>query len=84
MKRKILSIGTALFLSSLGASVAWASNFQLIGAGTNILDGIYMSPYTALIDGVPTTVICDDFTAEVTLGESWQTNMSSVASLAPT
>ncbi len=83
MKRKILSVGTALFLSSLGASVAWASNFQLTSAGNTVLDGIYISPYTASIDGVPTVVICDDFADEVGLNEAWQTTMSTVANLAP-
>ncbi len=84
MKRKLLSLGTALFLSSVGANLAWAANFQLSSAGNNIvLDGVYISPYTALINGVSTTVICDDFADEVSIGETWQATVSTVASLSP-
>jgi hypothetical protein len=86
MKRKTVPISAALFLGVVGASLAWAGSqtFQLTSPGNNIvLDGIYMSPYTALIGGVPTTVICDDFADEVALNETWQTTMSTVASLAP-
>ena len=84
LKRKLLSLGIALFLSSVAANLAWAANFQLTSAGNNIvLDGVYISPYTALIDGVPTTVICDDFADDVSVGETWQATVSTVANLSP-
>lgn len=91
MKRNTLSIAVALVLSALGASLAWATppNFQLTLAGNGtstgngyVLDGIYISPYTAVVNGVSTLVICDDFTHDVALGETWQVTTSTVASLA--
>ena len=46
------------------------------------LGGVYISPYTALIDGVPTTVICDDFTTEIsTSTPPWSADVTNLASL---
>jgi len=87
LKRKTSPLRAAFLLTALSASLACAAttqSFQLTSAGSNtVLDGIYISPYTALINGVPTTVICDDFADEVALGETWQVTTSTVASLAP-
>jgi hypothetical protein len=49
----------------------------------NTLAGVYTSPYTALIDGVPTLVICDDFSTEVTTNTApWEATAVTVAELA--
>jgi len=49
------------------------NNFCLTGVGNGAnLDGIYVSPYTATVNGVVgTSVICDDFYNDVNVGESW-------------
>ena len=82
MKMKTLSIVAAVLLGGL-ANLAWASvPFVLHDGGNNIVDGIYMSPYNASVNGVPTTVICDDFADDVIAGEAWKVNTSTVADLA--
>jgi hypothetical protein len=52
------------------------NNFCLTGVGAGYgLDGIYMSPYTATVNGVMNTpVICDDFIDDVYVGETWAVN----------
>lgn len=47
-----------------------------------VLDGVYISPYYATVDGVPETVICDDFSTDIYFGYSWttsETNLSSIS-----
>lgn len=36
------------------------------------LGGVYTSPYMATVNGTVTTIICDDFFANTSLGQSWQ------------
>lgn len=86
MKRQILLLSTAFLfcLAGPGAAIAGpcdpkpaGNNFCLTGTGSNVvLDGVYISPYTATIDGVSTFVICDDFQDEVQVGESWAVTSS--------
>ena len=59
------------------------NNFCLASAGSStVLDGVYISPYTAFVDGslVQTQVICDDFVDEVQVGESWRATSANVGS----
>lgn len=59
------------------------NNFCLTGVGNgNNLDGIYVSPYTAVVNGVTTSVICDDFSDDVQIGENWTATAYSVTSAA--
>jgi PEP-CTERM motif len=54
---------------------------SLTSGGNNVVDGIYMGPYYATVNGVANTpVICDDFKDESYVPESWSANVSSVAS----
>lgn len=54
---------------------------SLTSGGGNVVDGIYIGPYYATVNGVANTpVICDDFKDESYVPESWSANVSSVAS----
>jgi PEP-CTERM motif-containing protein len=66
-----------LFLALLAPAVANATtvNMTLTGAGSNVMGGVYIGPYTALIDGQTFQVICDDFLSDTYLGESWTANV---------
>jgi hypothetical protein len=83
--RRVL-FGVLVILASLPPSVASAApvNMTLTGAGSNVLAGVYIGPYTALINGQSFKVICDDFLAESYLNESWTANVSSLSDLAAT
>lgn len=78
-------IAAALFLAGLlltPCAVAQDVNMQLIGAGPlTPVAGVYVGPYTAVINGVTTQVICDDFADDTYIGESWQAVQSSFSSL---
>lgn len=87
MKRLVLTLCGVVLLGVAGASTAAAqcppssNNFCLSGVGSgNSLDGIYVSPYQAIINGVPTYVICDDFEDDVQVTESWMATSGTVGS----
>jgi hypothetical protein len=44
-------------------------------------DGIYVSPYTANINGVSTTIICDDFFDDTPVGGTWQATRNNFSNL---
>jgi hypothetical protein len=79
--RKISQFAVVLLFSVVGLGLARAApcdplnpsnNFCLTGVGNGAnLDGIYVSPYTAIVNNVQTSVICDDFYNDVEMGESW-------------
>jgi hypothetical protein len=86
MKRQLSVPGAILLFGVMGAGTVAAcsqsNNFCLTGAGPNptVLDGVYISPYTATVNGVSTLVICDDFADEVTVGESWRVTSGKIGS----
>jgi hypothetical protein len=57
------------------------STLNLYSPGNDPVDGIYVGPYYAQINGVDTPVICDDFGDESYLSETWGASVSTVADL---
>src|SRR5208283_2106355 len=58
----------------------------LTGVNGNSYAGVYTSPYTATIGpvggaGVSTTVICDAFSAETYMNQTWKASVTTVAAL---
>jgi hypothetical protein len=69
-----------LILACAGAAMAGSSSMQLTNAGSNVLGGVYVGPYYAIIDGVSNVaIICDDFADETFVGQTWQANVTNVA-----
>jgi len=56
-------------------------NINLTNAGNNIMDGVYVGPYNATVNGTSTQIICDDFTDESYIGESWTANVTTLSNL---
>ncbi len=73
----------AAFLLLL-APFAVADSMTLTSAGNIVMAGVYVGPYTATVNGVTTTVICDDFADETYLGESWTASSTTFSSLGST
>lgn len=59
-------------------------SMTLTSAGSIVMGGVYVSPYTAKIDGVSQKVVCDDFAAESYVGESWTAHTSTFTDLSAT
>lgn len=57
----------------------------LTSAGQYTDDGIYVSPYYATVNGAQnTSIVCDDFKDESTIGSTWNANIVSFSSLSAT
>lgn len=73
-----------VLLLSLIASGAWAQDtLTLDNAGAYYaMGGVYTSPYGIAVNGAsPVNLICDDFTTDVYLGESWSAIPTTFAEL---
>jgi len=73
----------ALFLAVAPAALADSATLTLTSAGSNTADGVYIGPYTATISGTPGSVqvICDDYTHDSYVGETWNAYVSSFPGL---
>jgi hypothetical protein len=74
----LFGIAVALLFIAPSAFADTAS-MTLTGAGSNVMGGVYIGPYTGTINGVSTSVICDDFAAESYIPEAWTANVSTFA-----
>ena len=74
-------VGGLAFLCFLPAAFGQPASMDLTGVNGNSYDGVYTSPYYATVNGVQTTVICDDFETESYIGETWYANVTNVASV---
>ena len=74
--------GVVLLLVCL-ASGAWADQLKIVNAGANyVMGGVYTSPYGITVNGgAPVMLICDDFTTEISLGQTWSATATSFAQL---
>jgi hypothetical protein len=68
-------IRTAVFLLPCLAIGIWAQStdtLQLVGVGPgNQMGGVYTSPYQVSVDGTTVPLICDDFTTDISIGQTW-------------
>lgn len=74
----------ALFLAVAPSAFAdTTATMYLAGAGSNVADGVYVGPYTATINGgSDTPLICDDYTHDSYVGETWTADVSTMSNLA--
>ena len=67
------------------SSIVWAQSDTLTlenaGAGY-VMGGVYTSPYGVSINNsAPVSLICDDFTTDVSLGQTWTATVTSFAQI---
>lgn len=74
--------GTLIFASlAMSQLSAGTINAVFVGAnGQTDNSGYLISPYTATLNGVSTTIYCDDFANRVSPGQQWTANLTNLAS----
>lgn len=78
-KAMCLAVGILLYGATSGFA---AIDFTLTSAGPANLGGVYTSPYMATIGSTSNVrVICDDFTDDVFVGESWTVTATNLSQL---
>jgi len=45
------------------------------------MGGVYTSPYIITVDGKPTDLVCDDFTTDISFGQTWNATQYTLASV---
>jgi hypothetical protein len=75
IRKSVYLIAVAL-LCFAPCALAQSVSMKLINGGTDVLDGVYVDPYNVQINGVNTQAICDDFSTEVSPGQTWTANVS--------
>jgi hypothetical protein len=78
--KRWLSVAAVVLCLTAGA-LANSVNMTMTGAGSTVLGGVYVGPYTATVNGVSTTIVCNDFLDDSFIGESWQANQNSFSTL---
>jgi hypothetical protein len=73
-------LGLATLTLASGAFAGTVS-FKLTGVSGASMAGVYTSPYTATINGVPVLAICDDYATDSYIGDSFTATVTNVASL---
>jgi hypothetical protein len=65
------------------APCAFADNtLTMTGAGSNVMQGVYVGPYYATVNGAANTpVICDDFADDSVIGHSWNFTSNNFSTL---
>jgi|HubBroStandDraft_5_1064220.scaffolds.fasta_scaffold32036_2 hypothetical protein len=76
-----LALGAALLCFAPCAFGQGQVNINLTGAGNNVMDGVYVGPYNATVNGTSTQIICDDFVDDSYVGESWTANVTTLSNL---
>jgi len=62
---------------------AWAQDSMVLtGAGAwAAMGGVYTSPYGISVNGVPTLLICDDYTTDISLGQTWTADATTLTTV---
>ena len=86
MKRTLIAgLFSLLFVAVPAFADPAPVTVQLTGVQGGYQGGVYVTPYYLSINGgTPIDVVCDDYTHEVSVGESWSATISTFANLADT
>jgi|SRR5208283_3618831 hypothetical protein len=89
MRFKTAVVFLTLSLVCLISRVSFADSLTLSGVGGQNTDGVYVDPYLFTVTGPGGTntlvdMSCLNFDREVSIGQSWNANPISVASISPT
>lgn len=73
---------SAIVVLTLLSASALADTVKLTGVGANQQNGVYTVPYFLSVNGgANLTAMCDDYTHDVVVGETWQGTVFSYADL---
>lgn len=80
---KIFTVLAVLLLAFSGSALADPVTMTFLGPAGNNSGGVYTYPYLFSVNGSsPVGLICDAFTNEVTAGQTWTANVTSLADAA--
>jgi len=81
MLRRVQRLVPILMCLTLGA---WAQDSMVLsnGGAWATMGGVYTSPYGISVNGgIPTLLICDDFTTDISLGQTWTASVTTLTTV---
>jgi hypothetical protein len=84
MKKAILLMMAVSLLCFAGIGSALADALQLVGTPSGQEFGVYTTPYTISVNGISTPLICDDFSTEISMYQSWTATATNGSALTTT
>jgi hypothetical protein len=80
--QKWWSVAVVALLCFAPCAIADSHSLTLTGAGNNVMDGVFVGPYYATVNGVANTpVICDDFSDDSVVGHAWNYTANNFSTL---
>jgi hypothetical protein len=80
--QKVWGIAAVAILCLAPSALANSGTLTMTSAGNNVMQGVYVGPYYATVNGVANTaVICDDFADDSVIGQTWKFNTNSFSTL---
>jgi hypothetical protein len=88
MRLKNITAGLLLSVACLLPRAGFADTLQFTGTSGQSVDGVYVYPYYLTVTGpggsnTAVSMSCLNFNREITTGQTWNVNVYSVASIAP-
>jgi len=81
--RGLLGVGLAMLLFLVPCAFGQGSvDITLTSGGPYVMNGVYVGPYTGTVNGQSAQIICDDFSHDSYLNESWTANVTDFSNLA--
>ncbi len=89
----VAGVLAGVLVAPVAAFAGTTVTMELTGVQGPAMGGVYTSPYTALVgpgsetltqlqaNGVSTTIICDDFLTDVSIGQLWTANVTNMSAL---
>jgi hypothetical protein len=85
MKRSYIVLVCLFVFFAVSKTAQATATLQLINPPSPFTqDGFYVGPYAMSVNGVATTLVCDDFLDETKLGVTWTATVSTFSNLSKT
>src|SRR5271154_5705804 len=82
VNRGLLGGGLAMMLLLAPCAFGQGSvGISMSSGGPYVMNGVYVGPYSATVNGQSSQIICDDFADDTYLNESWTANVTSFSNV---
>jgi len=81
VNRGLLGLVLAMVFAVPSAFAQGSVGISMSDGGPYVMNGVYVGPYTANVNGKSSQIICDDFADDTYLNESWTANVTSFSNL---
>ena len=82
VNRGLLGVGLAMLLFFVPCAFGQGSvGINMNSGGPYVMNGVYVGPYNATVNGQSAQIICDDWAHDTYLNESWTANVTNFSNL---